>query len=462
MIETSGDPIALLANTPYLIEDGSDGLAEFVRVQRRSRENAKKARAVGEKIRVRAEDILETFGITLKSEIVAESNSMEHLYWTSADVERVVLNHRDLLSLPEHTFLKAITADDRTYEALGLYYAQQVVEDWAENDVRPREVEIRQLHQLITQNEAFSGRYKLGSNQISGAAHRPPAPADAAEAMKDLSKWWQDGSGDPLLDATVVHAWLAHIHPFDDGNGRVARLLANLALAQGNHPPLIISASTDRGEYYDALAASDDGNILPLFVLFERVMRRTVREMSKPDYVDGVIQSRLLSTPNDRQRHWSMLMESFTNELRQALASHGLEFVPQGYPSPTSFQNLARYSADGNSWYAKIDAESHAQWLLWFGYNSIDYREVFRGNKGYPSIFLSERDRRPGALHPYTPVTSDTFGNLYTEIVVVPAKPTPVMLRSRSGWDELPLPHAARRIASALASEPTQLAILTH
>src|SRR5262249_17424984 len=145
-------------------------------------------------------------------------------------------------------------------------------------------------------------------------------------------------------------------HPFEDGNGRVARLLANLALSQGQYPPLIISASSDRGEYYDALAASDEGDILPLFDLFARVLRRSVKVMSARDYVERVIGDRLLVPPSCQRALWQVQAERFLDSFRSALRADGWDCVPQGFPSEASFAELADLSADGNSWFVKVQA----------------------------------------------------------------------------------------------------------
>lgn len=268
--------------------------------------------------------------------------------------------------------------------------------------------------------------------------------------MNSLAGWWAVGSGDPLLDATIVHAWLAHIHPFDDGNGRVARLLANLALAQGGYPPLIVSAATDRGEYYDSLAQSDEGNVLPLLTLFERVMRRTVTEMAKPGYVEGVIRSRLLATPDDRQRLWQYLAETFQTELTTALGAYGMTLLVQGYPSAVSLRNLAARSVAGNSWFAKVAQDGRPQWLLWFGFNSTDVEEEY-GFTGYPSFFLSVRDTSTGARHPYRPLRDEDWGP-WSEIVIVPGRPKPALLRQDENWSEGPIPKIARQAAQRLAA----------
>ena len=55
--------------------------------------------------------------------------------------------------------------------------------------------------------------------------------------MDDWEHWSVANSGAPVLTrAIVLHAWLTHIHPFTDGNGRTARAIMNLELVRGGFP----------------------------------------------------------------------------------------------------------------------------------------------------------------------------------------------------------------------------------
>lgn len=402
-------------------------------------------------IRGQAVDVFRSFGLSLRSELVAESNQIENLDWTPAQVRQVIVENRDLLALEAHSFLEGLRGDEHAYEALGLYKAQTVADEWAGRNIRPRDHEIRQLHTLITRGESHAGRYKTGFNQIAGAKHVPPAPADAAEGMRELATWLENGSGDPILDATLVHAWLAHLHPFEDGNGRMSRLLANLALAQGGYPPLIVSAASDRGEYYDALATSDDGDILPLFDLFGRVLRRTVKVMGSPGYVESVVQDRLLTSESEQRALWESTISAFIESLRHRLRNFGWECAPQGLPNSASFHFLAQRNADGNSWFMKVQDEyKHPSWLLWFGFNSQDYLDVYDGPSGYPSIFFSVRDDAPGALHPYRPVVGHGRDGAVSEVVLIPALQRPARIQEGYSWNEYSLDEAAVKIVSTL------------
>src|SRR5690606_39184812 len=126
--------------------------------------------------------------------------------------------------------------------------AQEIADEWAGEAIRPRAFELRQLHSLIVVDQRFGGKYRTKDVGIGGTKFRPPSHFDVPKCMDDFSDWWTAGTGDPVLDATVAHAWLTHIHPYEDGNGRLARLLANFVLAQSKYPPLVIRAGRDRGQ----------------------------------------------------------------------------------------------------------------------------------------------------------------------------------------------------------------------
>ena len=85
----------------------------------------------------------------------------------------------------------------------------------------------------------------------------------------------------PLICGAVAHYNMVRIHPFDDGNGRGARLLMNLLLIQKWYPPAIIRMSKRR-EYLHALGTADQGELAP-FVTF---MAESLLETEKLIWVD--------------------------------------------------------------------------------------------------------------------------------------------------------------------------------
>lgn len=107
--------------------------------------------------------------------------------------------------------------------------------------------------------------------RTDGLLHEYCPPDFVQDEMDTLVKLWKQNerAGVP---AEVESAWLHHrftqIHPFQDGNGRVARALATIVFVKNNFLPLVIRDTDHREQYLDALASADDGDLRPLVDLF--------------------------------------------------------------------------------------------------------------------------------------------------------------------------------------------------
>ena len=93
-----------------------------------------------------------------------------------------------------------------------------------------------------------------------------PDGADVATEMQNFFTWWRTSHGtmDGMIRAGVAHLYFVTIHPFEDGNGRLARALTDMAMAQDDQSSLrcySLSAQirNDRQAYYDALEAAQKG-----------------------------------------------------------------------------------------------------------------------------------------------------------------------------------------------------------
>ncbi|ANB01982.1 hypothetical protein ECTOBSL9_1235 [Ectothiorhodospira sp. BSL-9] len=93
------------------------------------------------------------------------------------------------------------------------------------------------------------------------------------DSMEDWENWSKKNATLPApIRAAILHAWLSHIHPFIDGNGRTARAITNLELVRSGYPPVIIKKK-EKDRYIEALSESDDGGDIRSFLelIFERL-----------------------------------------------------------------------------------------------------------------------------------------------------------------------------------------------
>ena len=188
---------------------------------------------------------------------------------------------------------------------------------------------IRELHALTTRHQhtvtsqtvagqsveapMLHGEWKrLPNNPLrpNGEGHQYAPPEQVASEIDRLV-----GAFNELTDVpqVVAGAWLHHrftqIHPFQDGNGRVARALTNLVFIRGGLFPLVVHRS-HRVDYISALERADAGDLGPLIDLFAEIQSDTVlralsfsseeRENTVVDDVVGRLKGKLGAKLRDR------------------------------------------------------------------------------------------------------------------------------------------------------------------
>ncbi|QIL38321.1 Fic family protein [Pedobacter sp. HDW13] len=116
-----------------------------------------------------------------------------------------------------------------------------------------------------TRKQIIPGEYKSTPNSViltNGTIFHYTAPADVPNEMNKLITWYNDNEEleDPITLAATLHYKFVRIHPFDDGNGRTARLLMNYVLLRSGLPVVIIKAE-EKKDYLSALNKADSGDI---------------------------------------------------------------------------------------------------------------------------------------------------------------------------------------------------------
>ncbi|MFH0902984.1 MAG: Fic family protein [Pseudomonadota bacterium] len=114
---------------------------------------------------------------------------------------------------------------------------------------------------------ASPGQYKTRPNHVrklDGSLHFYAEPLQVPGEMERLVKWVEVNinTQHPAVTGAVAHYNMVRIHPFDDGNGRGARLLMNLILMKRGYPPAIVRME-QRRRYLQTLDQADKGDLAP-------------------------------------------------------------------------------------------------------------------------------------------------------------------------------------------------------
>ena len=114
-----------------------------------------------------------------------------------------------------------------------------------------------------TSYTVHAGQYKTRPNSVItryGDRFEYALPEETPGLMTDLVDWYnaaeQEGKLSPVELAALFHYRYIRIHPFEDGNGRIARLMVNFILCRHNYP-MIVVRSRKKSEYLEALHQAD-------------------------------------------------------------------------------------------------------------------------------------------------------------------------------------------------------------
>ncbi len=127
-----------------------------------------------------------------------------------------------------------------------------------------RESDILTLHRITLKgiSDYWAGKYKTSQNRILGSKLKTTHPYKVSTEMNNLIHELKANPAkyNPIELAAFAHHELVRIHPFVDGNGRVARLLCNMVLMKHGYPPIMVRVK-DRKKYFACLEKAHFGNL---------------------------------------------------------------------------------------------------------------------------------------------------------------------------------------------------------
>jgi Fic family protein len=256
------------------------------------------------------------------------------------------------------------------------------------HDDRPlTEQFIREMHQVLLGEEHYKtahtasgqptrqrivpGQYKTSTNNVvtaTGETYYFASPEETPAKMHDLLTWYRQETETPTLHPVALAAEFHHrfvsIHPFDDGNGRMSRLLMNLILMRHGYPITVIKADEPtRNRYLAALSAADAGDPEPFLRLIVENVEASLQLMIRAAKGESI------EEPSDLDKKLALLK-------KQLLSKD--DFIEKTWHSKTQtklYETILQF------------------WLSDFGAEMSRFNDLFLGNKiSFHSIFLDEKN----------------------------------------------------------------------
>ena len=182
---------------------------------------------------------------------------------------------------------------------------------------------------------------------VSGPASREkvhfqaPGADRLAKEMQAFLDWFDNGPGvDPVLKAGIAHLWFVTIHPFEDGNGRIARAIGDMALARADGMPerfysLSTQIESERKDYYDQLEKQQRGTpaITDWLAWFLDCLGRAIAS------ADTALGKVLF-----KARLWDRINQKPVNERQRLIINRMLADDFAGYMNTSKYAKLAKCS----------------------------------------------------------------------------------------------------------------------
>lgn len=190
------------------------------------------------------------------SEAVYNSNAIENSTLTLDATEKILLEN----ILPKHHEKREV------FEAVNLGRVYEYIEQkWPKNLTISHDLIIF-LHGVLLRgiSDDIAGRYRASDEYVRVGKHIAPPPLEVRGLMSTLIDHLYNWKEHILERILYFHLEFERIHPFCDGNGRIGRVLIDIALRANGYPPIIIK-NRDKMNYYTSLAQYEKNGEQQLF-----------------------------------------------------------------------------------------------------------------------------------------------------------------------------------------------------
>jgi Fic family protein len=295
---------------------------------------------------------------------------------SSTRIEGSRLSDREVERLLTNLEIKSFASRDEQ-EVAGYAEAMELVfRSW--DDIAITETHIKQLHRDLLvhseKDERHRGDYKTGPNNVVafdesgqqiGIVFETATPFDTPRLMTELVTWFAEATEEkrlhPLLVITIFTVVFLAIHPFQDGNGRLSRILTTLMLLRAGYAYVPYSSlesviEQSKDGYYLALRQTqrtirtDNPNWEPWLLFFLRALQQQKQRLTKKIEREKLAVSslpehsvRILDHARDHGRVSIGEMVKLTGVSRNTLKEHFRQLADKGY--------LSKQGGGRSTWY---------------------------------------------------------------------------------------------------------------
>jgi len=354
--------------------------------------------------RLRQSGEFQTFNEKLRREIAIETGIIERLYTIDRGITRLLIEQGINEALIPHG-----ATDRPVKQVVSLIKDQEAAIEGLFDFVGGQRTlstsYIKQLHQLLTQSQdstealdpltdkifrisLIKGDWKRQPNnplRPDGFVHEYCPPEQVASEMDRLialHHQHRDQKVPPEIESAWLHHRFTQIHPFQDGNGRVARCLASLVFIQANWFPLVLTRD-DRAVYIAALEEADQGNLSNLINLFAKSQKQAflrslglseqvLSEARRTQVIISSIAEKLKQNQSASIQERCKKAESFASSLFD-IASNRLQDVAdeirlsvQNFVDDAQVFTISAFVGDPRSYYHRYQVVETAKQLGYF------------------------------------------------------------------------------------------------
>lgn len=296
---------------------------------------------------------------------------------SSTRIEGSRLSDREVERLLSNIEIKSLETRDEQEVAGYAETMELIFRSWAE--ISPTENHIRQLHRDLLRysdkDEHHRGRYKRQPNSIAafdesghqvGVVFETAAPFDTPRLMAELITWTTKAFAShrlhPLLVTSIFTVVFLAIHPFQDGNGRLSRIITTLLLLRAGYSYVPYSSlesviEQSKESYYLALRQTQGTirakapNWQPWVLFFLRALQQQTKRLAKKVERERIILAvlpelsvRILEHAREHGRVTISDIVTLTGTSRNTLKQHFRQLVAQGH--------LALRGSGRGAWYS--------------------------------------------------------------------------------------------------------------